>query len=108
MASAGQDRTAFVKADSRIGRWNCLLIWSIETSIEMHLRWTSELTSIGQHLNTSASRIPAAQHEGSLFAVIVFFVCLFVSLRKRTAKKKATSHRKGKMQRHSRYGFYSR
>ena len=55
----------------------------------------------------NASRIPAAQHEGSLFAVFVLFVCLFVSLRKRTTKKKATSHRKGKMQKNSRYGFYS-
>ena len=57
--------------------------------------------------NTNASRIPAAQHEGSLFAVFVIFVCLFVSLRKRTTKKKATSHRKDNMQKNSRYGFYN-
>ena len=57
-------------------------------------------------MNISASRIPAAQPEGSLFAVFVLFVCVFVSLRKRT-KKKATSHKKGKMQNNNRYGFYS-
>ena len=57
--------------------------------------------------NINASRIPAAQHEGLLFVVFVIFVCLFVSLRKRTTKKKATSHKKGKMQKNNRYGFYS-
>ena len=40
-------------------------------------------------INMSASRIPAALPEGSLFDVFVLFVCVFVSLRKRTKKKKA-------------------
>ena len=55
----------------------------------------------------NASRIPAAQPEGSPFVVFVLFVCVFVSLRKRTTKKKAALHRKGKMQKNSRYGLYS-
>ena len=40
-------------------------------------------------LHINASRIPVAQPEGSLFAVFVFFACVFVSLRKRKKKKKA-------------------
>jgi len=33
---------------------------------------------------------PSGQDEGSLLAVFVIFVCVLVSLRKRSKKKKAT------------------
>ena len=47
--------------------------------------------NIDMAIYTCASRIPTAQHEGSMFVAFLIFVCVFVSMRKMAKKKnKAT------------------